>query len=99
MATTKILFELQHWVEAHGVPLFITILAIWLAFRYFLARLNSTERDCSPEIARLGTEVSELKAKVEESTIIVRSCQSTLISLKGFLSGIYFRNKGMEEDE
>jgi len=89
----------EEWVTAHGIPMVVTIVVIYLLFRYFLKRLDTPTNNCGPSIEALTKEVKTLTGKVEQQTVVVRNCQNSLSTLKGFLSGLYFRNRGMVDDD
>lgn len=89
---------LEDWVTAHGLPMVITLLAIYIVFRYFLKQLDKPTKTCTPSIDALKVEVVELGKKIDANSEQVSTCKNTLIQLKGFLSGVYFRNKGLDDD-
>ena len=89
----------EKWVTTHGIPMVVTVVVIYLLFRYFLKRLDTPTNNCKPSIEALTKEVKTLSDKVEQQTIIVNKCQNSLSTLKGFLSGLYFRNRGMVDDD
>ncbi len=89
----------EKWITDHGIPMVVTLLVIFLIFKYFLKRIDfPTKNSCTPAIKNLQDEVVILGKKVEANTTQVNTCQQTLISLKGFLSGVYFRNRGMDDE-
>ena len=78
----------ESWITSHGLPMVITIVVIFLLFRYFMKQLNSQPNQCKPDILNKLTEIHK--------DIVI--CHSLLGNLKGFLSGLYFRNGGTDDD-
>ncbi len=89
---------LEKWITDHGIPMVVLILVIFLVFKYFARQIETPSKTCTPEIKNLTKEIKDLGKKVDNHTKQVGSCQQTLLTLKGFLSGVYFRNRGMDDD-
>jgi len=91
--------DIENWVTAHGLPMVITLLVIYIIFKYFLKQIDNPTKSCKPSIEALKTDIKNLDAKIESQTSVISSCQKSLLTLQGFLSGVYFRNRGSMDDE
>jgi len=89
---------LEKWITDHGIPMVVLILVIFLVFKYFAKQIEHPSTTCTPEIKNLTKEIKDLGKKVDNHTEQVGACRQTLLTLKGFLSGVYFRNRGMDDD-
>lgn len=89
---------IENWITAHGIPMVVTLLVIFLIFKYFLKQIESPNKKDNTSIEFLTNKIITLSTQIEKNTTTVSTCQQTLVSLKSFLSGVYFRNRGMDDE-
>ncbi len=79
---------LQKLIITQGIPVVISIIVIFLLFRYFFKQINKTPNLCKPEILKKLDKIDE---KIDDSKV-------SLGIIKGFLSSLVsFRNGGTDE--
>ncbi len=74
----------EELVISHGLPMVITIAVLWLLFWYFLKRINSSNTSNSAELGEIKIKLSNIEERI--------------IKLQGFLSGVLFRNRGIDDE-
>ncbi len=86
---------LETWVSSHGLPMVITLVVIFFLFKYFMKQLDKPKVTCKDS---LNKDLVDIKNKIDKAHKEITECKQSLSGLRGFLSGILFRNSGADND-
>ena len=86
---------LDQWLMNHGLPVTITVIVIYLLFKYFMNQINRESNPCQEQFKKNFT---ELNNKIDKINQDINKVNLSISNLKGLLSGIFFRNSGGSTD-